>query len=266
MTNKPTSHLPKSATRPTIDPRKSRILLYGGSGTGRSVFASQFPATYFDLAQTATYLEIMRYPVSPPDGWSPSRRGKRATAWQWFLDGIDACVRDPQTDMLVVDTIDRAFELCFDAVCMEHSIESPEDNMRRLRQTYGQINREFGRMLSRLRLFPGGLVLICNEEIVCRDQAGAIVDPSADNVATRRAEPSFKAKSPARHKLRGNLEELCGIIGRTVIASDGSRMLCISARDSLGKDRTGLLPSLLGLDYESFCEPFRKAYSAAPSE
>jgi len=254
-------YLPKTSTKPSINPLLSRLLIYGQSGTGRTFFSAEFPAVYFDLAQTAQYYEIKRYPPHPPDGWKPPK--KKADAWRWFLHGIDLCIREASSDVLVIDTIDQAFQFCFESVCGDYGVESPEDNMRHLRQIYGQINREFGRMLSRLRLFPGGLIIVSGEEVICRDRAGATVDPSlTESIASRRAEPSFKAKSTNKHKLRASLEELCGVIGRAVIADNGDRLLVISAPDSMGKDRTGILPAVMPLTYEGFCAPFRAAYKA----
>jgi len=207
---------------------------------------------------------VKRYPTHPPEGWKPQK--KKADNWRWFLHGLDLCIREGSSDVLVIDTIDQAFQLCFESVCSEFGIEAPEDNMRRLRQIYGQINREFGRMLSKLRLFPGGLIIVSGEEIVCRDRTGAVVDPAlADAIATRRAEPSFKAKSTNKHKLRSILEELCGVIGRAVVADNGDRLLCVNSPDALTKDRTGILPGVLPLNYEGFCAPFRAAYKGAKS-
>ena len=127
--------------------------------------------------------------------------------------------------------------------------------MRRLRMIYGQINREFKRLLSRLRLCRMGVILICNEETIARDRSGAVVDPASEEVSSRTIEPGFKAKSATKHKLRVELEELCSVIGRAVQTQSGY-VLQLRAAGCLGKDRTGLLGDSIGLSYEAFRAPF----------
>tara|TARA_Y100001963_G_scaffold20259_1_gene25792 strand:- start:3677 stop:4183 length:507 start_codon:yes stop_codon:yes gene_type:complete len=160
----------------------------------------------------------------------------------------------------VIDTLDRAFEICFESVCESHGVSEPQENMRKMRQIYGSINREFMTFLSRLSLYPGGVIIIAGEECVHRTASGTIVDSDDPDRVSSRWEPSFKAKSATKHKLRSKLEEICGIICRAH-AMGGTPSLAFGDPGSLTKDRTGLLPvASIPMNYSAFCEPFAKAY------
>lgn len=92
-----------------------KVVIYGVEGIGKTTFASHFPDPVFiDTEGSTKFLDVKRF--DPP------------TSWTMLLSQVDYIIQHKPCKTLVLDTIDWAEKLCYDAVCATNqwkSIESP---------------------------------------------------------------------------------------------------------------------------------------------
>lgn len=96
--------------------RPLRVVLYGPEGVGKSTLASEFPHPLFiDLEDGTDQLEVNR--IRNIGGWTQ--------LFEVIAGAIDA---DPEVcSTLVIDTADRAEQMCQQFVCKKYSKSSIED-------------------------------------------------------------------------------------------------------------------------------------------
>ena len=112
-----------------------KVVIYGVEGIGKTTFASRFPDPVFiDTEGSTKFLDVKRF--DPP------------TSWTMLLSQVDYIIQHKPCKTLVLDTIDWAEKLCYDAVCATNqwkSIESPGYGA-----GYRYAYEEMGRLMNKL--------------------------------------------------------------------------------------------------------------------
>ena len=141
--------LPLEPSEPSTDLSNYLILLYGEKKIGKTTLMSRMPRTLFLMFEPgAKALRIHQVPVS---------------TWYEFTAYIDLLEKDKRFDTVVVDTVDVAYNLCFDAMCTKMMIQHPSDE-NDYGKSWGVIKKEFMRQLTRL-LQIKGVVLISHSTV-----------------------------------------------------------------------------------------------------
>lgn len=92
--------------------------IYGEKGIGKTSLAAQFPgAMVFMFERGRRNLPIFQIP----------RKGERPLDWARFKEYMDLIAEDDTVQTPVIDTIDRAYELCYEWVCGKFGVKSPEE-------------------------------------------------------------------------------------------------------------------------------------------
>lgn len=129
------------------------LLIYGREKIGKTTFCSSFPSTLFLTTEPGTKgLEIYEY--NSEDGG--------CTNWKMIKDAVDLVCDGNKFKTVVIDTVDRAYDLCLDYICKECGIEYPgEDEMGR--QDRGKswrfVKQEFMATMHKLIQSGKGLIL-----------------------------------------------------------------------------------------------------------
>jgi hypothetical protein len=120
------------------------ILLYGREKIGKTTFFSSFPgAIFFCTEPGAKGMRI--HTLNPPEGVSN---------WGIFVRGVDLLCEDPaQFSTVIIDTVDRAYEICRDWVCAGLNITYPgtnADGVNDYGKSWNAVKREFTKQIHRL--------------------------------------------------------------------------------------------------------------------
>lgn len=116
--------------------RAQRVVLYGPEGIGKSTFAGEFPgAIFMDLEDGTSNLDVNRVE------WG--------STWKNLLETISEVVKNKDIcETLVIDTADKAEQLCIEYVCESKKVSGIEDIGYGKGYTY--VGEEFAKMLSYL--------------------------------------------------------------------------------------------------------------------
>lgn len=142
--------LPTEKNSPSDSLSDYSILLYGAKKIGKTSFASQFPGALFFSTEPGTKaLSVYSVEVG---------------TWADFLGYIKALETGKQKyGTIVIDTVDLAYEACFQSVCRKEGIEHPQD------LAYGKgwnlVLTTFRNAIMRLFHLPGnpGIVFISHD-------------------------------------------------------------------------------------------------------
>jgi len=95
-------------------------LIYGREKIGKTTILSTFPECMFLSTEPGTKgLEIFEF--NAEDG------GTRT--WELFRQAVDLLEQNPgQFKTIIIDTVDRAYDMCMDWVCQKRGIEYPGSN------------------------------------------------------------------------------------------------------------------------------------------
>ena len=85
-----------------------RAVVYGPEGVGKTTFAAAWPgAVFIDVEDGASHYDVARYP--------------KPNSWDMLLDEVTSAAHDPNIGTIVVDTADRAEQLCVEKLCKENN-------------------------------------------------------------------------------------------------------------------------------------------------
>ena len=143
---------------------RSKLVLYGPSGVGKSTLANQFPGAHFlDTEGGLSFLKPAS--CTAIDGWDGelSRDKKRG-----FVGAIKSLLKlspanKSKIKTVIVDSVDRAHKFCQDALCEAQDIEHPSD----LEWSKGWqlLGDTFMRYIYLLSSGPWGVVCISHDDI-----------------------------------------------------------------------------------------------------
>lgn len=135
--------LPKEKTTPKDSLKDFPILLYGRAKVGKTTLAAQFEDPLFLMLEPgAKSLSIFQIEV---------------LTWKKFVEAIKLLEEDrSKFQTVVMDTVDRAYELCMESVCEDLGISHPQE------QPYGQgwkaVDVEFINTMTRLQQTGRGII------------------------------------------------------------------------------------------------------------
>ena len=133
-------------TKPNIPPENLLdycIMIYGQKGSGKSSLAAALAEKYDGLTimlePRRTNLKIRQIP----------QRGEPALTWEDIKDIGDQLIDAGHKQPLIVDTVDKAYELCMDYICRKHNIDHPHDK-NDYGKTWVELREEFAQTWSKL--------------------------------------------------------------------------------------------------------------------
>ncbi|MCO6439008.1 MAG: ATP-binding protein [Phycisphaerae bacterium] len=232
--------LPAERSKRANDLAQQTVLVYGAPKIGKSTFASQFPgALFLECEPGLNQLEVFKI-----------------ATYTWD-DLLAACklvaAGDHPFKTIVVDTIDNAFKYCTDHVCGKHGIEYEGDMAHG--KGWALVKNEWHRVLTRLASLPYGLVLISHA-----------VDKTVETRTGEytRTQPSLPDR--ARNVVLGLVDIILFCDTQTRKDASGNvvveRVMRTKPHPTYeAGDRTGRLPDVLPLSYESFVQAFDSAAS-----
>jgi hypothetical protein len=127
------------------------LLLFGEKKIGKTSFAAQFPDAMFLMFE--------------PGGKALRIYQALVSDWPTFVAYVDELEEsDGRFTTVVLDTVDLAYDRCFSHVCSELGIDHPNDE-RDYGKTWGVIENEFIKQLSRLLNMVGGTVFLSHDQL-----------------------------------------------------------------------------------------------------
>ena len=234
--------LPKSPTPKKNDLRDLTVLMHGGKKIGKSTFCADLPNAVFAATEPGLgHLEVNQVPI---------------TSWQDFIDFCNALVNEKHDfKSVVIDTVNNLYSFACRSVCEKHKVEYVGD-FKAIGKGHVLANNLFYETLLRLANLPFGLWMIAH---------------SVDREIETRTEKYKKTVPQLPDKAAGQLLGMADMILYADIHED---------RDDNGKstfkrvlytkpskyfeagDRTGMLPSIIDLNYAKFSEAYKAAVSA----
>ena len=243
---------PRKETNPMLPTEKTparmslsdlTVLVHGPAKIGKSTLCSRAEKALFIATEAGlNALEVYQVPV---------------TSWNEFLAACgDVAGGEHGFKTIVVDTLDNAYLMCQEHICVKHKIEHPAD------LAYGKgfslVNNEFYRVLNKLSLLSYGLFLVCHsqeKEIETRTGKRTRIVPTLPD--------------KARRMVLGMVDVILYCDVDTVVNADGKttserRIMRTKPTEAYeAGDRTGRLPDVIELDYAKFAEAFERAKPSA---
>lgn len=126
-------------------------LIYGEQGVGKTTFCSHFQDPFFLCFE--------------PGGKAIRMYGEPVPTWKHFVEYIDLLYASPDSfKTVIVDTVDRCYEKCFEHVCKREGMKHPNE------KTFGEgwkaISGEYGKQLDRLMECGRGVVFLSHVDTV----------------------------------------------------------------------------------------------------
>ena len=142
--------LPTKKTPARQDMNDFTFLIYGDPKVGKSTFASTMEKPIFLATEAGLKgLDVYQVPV---------------TSWETLLSVGAELAEDTNFRTIVIDTVDNAYEMCFDYICEKYDMAHPKDIDFGI--GYKMIAKEFARVLGKLALLNKGLVLISHSKYI----------------------------------------------------------------------------------------------------
>ena len=141
----PIVSLPTELSVPSTSLGDYSILMYGEKKIGKTSLASKFPGAMFLMFEPGGKgLSIYQTPVA---------------TWEEFKAYVQLLKADERFQTLVIDTVDIAYERCFDYVCRMQNIEHPSD-VNDFGKTWSLITNEFQKTMLELVSAGKGMIFL----------------------------------------------------------------------------------------------------------
>lgn len=165
--------LSDQVSEPSEDLWQYSMLLYGEKKIGKTSLCSELPGAQF-LATEPGY-KAQRIHAN----WCPT--WQHVIGYTKLLEEDDAKTK-PSWKYVVVDIIDKAYDLCFEHMCKKMVISHPHDEQD-FGKSWGIIKKEFAGWLSRLLAMNKGVVLISHAKLqTARKRDGSEFDMIAPSL------------------------------------------------------------------------------------
>lgn len=165
--------LPEDYSEPIEDVSNAIFLIHGERKIGKTSLASKFPGA----------LSIM---------FEPGGRGLRlqkidVTSWKMFTSAVNQVIVSDRFPLVILDTIDKAYEMCLDHVCQEEGVDYPSDGA--YGQVWKHIEKEINEQVDKLVKSGRGVMFISHTEVrPIQNRHGVVYDkmmPSAAKAARK---------------------------------------------------------------------------------
>jgi len=147
---------PKAVDR---NPLHYKWFFYGREKVGKTTLAASFPKALFLCTEPGVKgLEV--YAFNDENGG--------VVDWNTFIAAVDLLEKNPgQFETIIIDTIDRAFDMCLDYVCASLNIEYPgnaSDGKEDFGKSWRAVSEELSKQIYRLSRAGYGLVFISHAQ------------------------------------------------------------------------------------------------------
>lgn len=143
--------LPTEKSIPSTSLEDYTVLIHGAPKIGKSTWCSQIPnALFLDMEAGLTALEVYKTPL--------------IENWETFLEGCVEISGTNKFNAVVIDTVERAYQLCLTYVCTKRGIEHPGTVKKDFGAAWSAVTNEFYRVLTKLASLPIGLFLISHSK------------------------------------------------------------------------------------------------------
>lgn len=150
--------LPSSPSTPVDELQDTTMCWYGREKVGKTSLAAEFPHAVFLMCEPGgKFLPL--YKVDIQD-------------WYQFKGAVAEIRKDKRFRTVVVDTVDKAFDYCQDAVCVDMAIEHPSDE--EYGKGWGRVRSEFSETVTKLLHSGKGVIFISHaKEVEIRRRGGS---------------------------------------------------------------------------------------------
>lgn len=136
--------LPTELSTPINTIKKAIILIYGERKIGKTSLASKMENALFLFFE--------------PGGSGLRVHGSDISDWRTFVDAVDVMSKTSQFDTVVIDTIDIAYEKCFEFVCAREGVKHASEGD--FGSIWNAIEVEFKKQMYRLIATKRGIVML----------------------------------------------------------------------------------------------------------
>jgi len=134
--------LPKEMSEPLTALADYSYLVFGEKKIGKTTMLSHAPDTIFLMFEPGGKgLRLYQRPIK---------------SWREFLAYLDLLEKDKKFRTVIVDTVDRAYDLCFEYMCEKLVITHPQDE-NDFGKAWGEIKKEFASAIDRLLKLDKGV-------------------------------------------------------------------------------------------------------------
>ena len=224
--------LPTEANVPPERLSDSVVMIYGRKGIGKSSLAAQFPnALTFMFERGRRNLPIMQLP----------KKGENKLTWAKFVDYVELFL-ESDFKTAVIDTIDRAYLCCYEHVCKQAGVNTPDEHQASY-TIWDNIAGEFESVLSMIQDSDKGLVLLSHEKArpLIAKIKGLRREDEDSTFVYERLEPSCK---PAAFRY---IQEICDFVFYYGFA-DEFRCLTVRSPNDIAWTSCGMSDTFLDPD------------------
>lgn len=236
--------LPDEPKEPDHDLSHYTMLLYGREKIGKTTVLSSFPDAIFFATEPGTKgLRIFEF--NHEDGGVKN--------WDIFRKGVELLEKNPgKFKTVVIDTVDRAYDMCLDWVCENKGIEYPgtdSDGKEDFGKSWRAVKTEFMEMMHRISQSGRGICLTSHaKETTIKTKSGDKYDrifPTMGNQARAIVEAMVDLFFYAEY-----------IKDQRVLICKGDETIWAGARETVTKE----FPQFLPMEKENGYEVIKAAF------
>jgi hypothetical protein len=203
--------LPTELNEPPEELLDYVIMIYGRKSIGKTTLASML-AKNKDKKVLVIMLEKSRRNLriyQKPD----YSKGDKYPTWTTLIKWMDQFIESKEFDVVVFDTLDKLYDLCYAHICKLNGVKSPNGAGRNSSGVWKEIDSEFNAFLQALSESGKGIIYLSHEKVreleakkIRELKKEANNDNDSEEIKIERVEPSA---SPAACR---SAEEMCDVI------------------------------------------------------
>ena len=246
--------LPECKRRDISLNKRKRVLIYGGSFSGKTTFADQFPDPIM-LNTDGNTANITAQCIHIKDEVKLNGRiSERVYAWNIFKEYLTLLeAKQNNFKTVVVDLVEGMYEYCRSYIFAKEGIEHESDQG--FGKGYALVEKEFVDVMKRVcNLDYENIILISRET-------------NNTNVTKKTGESISVIKPDLRDKISNTLTGMVDLVGRVVVDNDTNRKLSFKNDEYVfGGGRLNIKAKEIPLNYDAFTKLFTAAPVEAPAK